>query len=317
MKKRFLFIADIIELKSSSNKLFKGCMLKKASKSQISVIREFIDQYISITTPTIKFNKYESILKKNKDDSYTHTPTKNSTLWKYYIIEHDSQSQYLKELQEVFFLCSFNLTIAFETINHPSLSSGRGYTYDIERVINFYVDTSFDTNVKVITDKEMEEFRIIKESIERLDRVKFQNIDKALKDFVQIRDIPDKSPFKILSCISILELLLTTNKSGSEKSLTYQLQKKINLINNQLTRKIDIHSYFGKLANTTSLETVIGLLYDYRSAIAHGSKPDFNKALSMFNKSQNKILPFLLNVIRSVLKFSIDNPQLITDIKEC
>ena len=133
-----------------------------------------------------------------------------------------------------------------------------------------------------------------------------------------IKDISKQSPFKILSCFAILELLLTTYKSrtSNENSLTHQLQKKIALLNNLFNNKIEINNYF-KGSDTNTLETIIEKLYQYRNDIAHGNSSNFEKDLRILKDQQNKILPFLMELLRQVLIISLEKPQFVNDLKEC
>ena len=150
------------------------------------------------------------------------------------------------------------------------------------------------------------------------DKLKFPLISKALVDFVDIKDISERSSFKVLSYFSVLELLLTTYRprSSNDSSLSSQLRNKISLLNNQFKNKIDIKAYF-KGSDTNTLETIIEKLYQYRNDIAHGNLSDFEKDLRILKNQKQMIIPFLHDLLKRILMFSLEQPQLISDLKAC
>jgi hypothetical protein len=57
-------------------------------------------------------------------------------------------------------------------------------------------------------------------------------------------------------------------------------------------------------------------MYEYRSAIAHGGKPDFAKDLLIL-KSHDHALEFLKETVKAVIRQVIIEPTLIQDLREC
>lgn len=322
-KNSYIFIGDLIDTNEQLPlSLFDGFSLKRASAEQQGIIKHFIVNYIDILT--FKINKYESSYIKNDKGGYNIVPMEE-TEWKYFVIEHTKQ-QAKQQFQLILSLSSLNLTVLFEAVfmgvNTTAGASIPAITQFELRTINYFYDTQFDSSplpeTKRITKQSLEELNTINSLVSDFDKIKFPFIDKALTDFVSIKDISERSPFKVLSFFSILELLLTTYRprTSSDSSLSNQLQKKINLLNNQFENKIDIQTYF-KGSDTNTLETVIEKLYQYRNDIAHGNLSDFEKDLKIFQNQQKNILPFLLDLLRRILIISLQRPQLISDLKEC
>ena len=322
-KHSYIFIGDLVETDDQLPiNLFEDYYLKKASVNQQKVIKKFVESYTDILA--FKINKYESCFKINNNNGYDIFPLEEVE-WKYFVIEH-SNKQAKQELQQIFSLSSLDLTILFEAVfteeNVYSDSSVPGLIQSQLLILNYFHDSLFQNlhlpEIKRITKQSLEEIRKINLLLSQLDKTKFTFIEKALNDFVSIKDISIRSPFKVLSCFSILELLLTTFRvrTSSDSSISSQLQKKINLLNNLFENKIDIQSYF-RGSDTNTIETVIDKLYQYRNDIAHGNSSDFEKDLCIFKQQQNNILPFLYDLIRQVLITSLQRPQLISDLKEC
>lgn len=317
MKKSFLFVGDIFETELNLPlNIFDSFYLTKANEDQIILIKQFIDGYYDVLKHSI--NKFETIHQPNADKGFD-IITLPKEFWKYFIIEHDKK-QSKPELQIVFSLSEIDLTILFETVYHVGGANSVGKTYNQLRTLNYFHDSENEVPpiVKKIDTNAIEELRNINLLIANFEKNKFPFIQKALTDFVKIKDISESSPFKILNCFSILELLLTTyrQRTSNDSSLSSQLQKKINLVNNQLDNKIQVNNYF-KGPDTLTMETMIEKLYQYRNDIAHGNLSNFEKDLSILKNQQKKILPFLFATIKNMLIYSIKYPQLINDLKEC
>jgi hypothetical protein len=56
-------------------------------------------------------------------------------------------------------------------------------------------------------------------------------------------------------------------------------------------------------------------MYEYRSALAHGSEPDFKGKVKKLTK--NSALTLLRQTVKSVLRQAIEEPQLIVDLRSC
>lgn len=87
------------------------------------------------------------------------------------------------------------------------------------------------------------------------------------------------------------------------------------LINNQLNNRIDFNEYF-KGPKTLTEEIIIEKLYYYRSKIAHGDYYDFNNDLQILINHEITY-NFLELLLKRILIYSMNNPQLIKDLKEC
>ena len=140
-------------------------------------------------------------------------------------------------------------------------------------------------------------------------------IGKAISDYRDTLDIDYLSPFKIIALFSLIETLMTTNQKNNESSINRQLQKKIVLINNQLSNRINFFEYF-KGPNSLTEEVIIGKLYFYRSKIAHGDLYDFSNDLQILIDHETTY-NFLDLLFKRLLIYSIKNPQLVIDLKEC
>lgn len=318
----FFFIGDLLKSENGFPiNLFSDLHLNRASSTQQSIIKRFIEGYTKILNFNI--NKYECVFTKVNEGHIEITQITNSEEWNYLVVEYSPHAD-IRRLQIIFSLCSLNLTMLFQAIYMgPNTTSGEsvpGIQNFQLRTLNYFHDSQYNhmPEVKFLNRESLEELKYINAILSKFEELKFPFIAKALNDFVSIKDISERSSFKVINCFSVLESLLTSNKSklSNNSSLSNQLKKKINLLNNQFKDKIEFSQYFTG-PDTITLEIIIEKLYQYRSDIAHGNLSDFEKDLHIFKTQQEKIYPFLLILLQKCLIFSLENPQLIKDLKEC
>ncbi len=139
------------------------------------------------------------------------------------------------------------------------------------------------------------------------------DLRRVISELGHLKDLPRNSPLRFLGYFAILESLLThaPKETDPYDSITRQVKKKIALINNRLLKPLD-YSAFGN----TAQETVWGKLYTYRSAIAHGSTPNFKNELKAL-KSAEHALDFLQHTVKAITRHALKEPQLLADLREC
>jgi hypothetical protein len=313
-KNNFIFVGDLLETDANLPlHLFEDYYFNKASEFQIERIKRIIENYTGLS---FIGNKYEHSYSPH-ENGYTISPM-NEDNWKYFVIEHSHDIKDLK-IFKTFALSSLDLTILFETYENGTFHGGK-FMLDLT-VINYFYDERYRTGIpkiKVLNSESIEELKHLNYLLSIFNKEQYPFIDKALSDFMIIKDISVRSPFRILSYFSILELLLTSSKSktSNNSSLSNQLKKKVNLLNNQFKNKLEIENYF-KGSNTFTIEKIVEKLYHYRSDIAHGNISDFENELQIFKNQEHNILPFLTELLRQVLILSLEQPQLLMDLKEC
>lgn len=314
----FLFFGELIEPYRDDNiELFESYILKKANKEQIKTIRNYVADYTKILHHNI--NRYEYYAEPKKDGHTFHPLDKKN--WRYWVIEYPEINM-SDAVPLALALSKLDLTILFsaaytgiKTITGKEVA---GVVSNQLKTLNFFYNTQFDKlENKPINETDISEINTLFYSITKFNKNKdnYEFIDKALQDYLNLQNIPEKSIYRILGYFSILELLLTSYKPN-ENSINNQLQTKINLVNNQAKNSINFREYFGD-ADTNTLEIIIAKLYKYRNDIAHGNKSDFEKKLNIFKNKRSYIKEFLRDLTKNVLIFAIEKPELILDLKKC
>ena len=117
-----------------------------------------------------------------------------------------------------------------------------------------------------------------------------------------------------LSLFSIIESIIAHKPRLTETldSITHQIKHKLNLLSKRFDHTVKLEEYFGEIG----YQNLWGKLYGLRSDITHGQKYDFhgsNEAL----KSLENVNDFLDKVSRELIKLSIEEHELISDLREC
>lgn len=299
-----MFVGDIIEYNTPSFEITEDYIFKKANTEQIELIKSRFPGPEEIAKFTYR---YESYL----NDKGAIVPL-NKENWNYWIIEHGKdQSDWDFEVSLT--LSSIDINVLFEKI-------GIGGILTTPQIFhNFLSERHMRFNRKIMADSDLIQIREIYNNLgcfrKKNETNSFKYISKAIDDFYNLRLIPHSTPFKIVGIFSILEALLTYNPVRGQNSLTHQLKTKLNLLNNRISAKIDYASHF-KCSPHISFETLIEKLYNYRHNIAHGDFSDFNNKLQII-LGRKEAYEFLYNLLKKVLLASLNEPELVNDLKQC
>ena len=136
----------------------------------------------------------------------------------------------------------------------------------------------------------------------------------ALDQFKDLRAIPISSPLRFLGYMAILESLIAHQPKPSDpyESLRRQVKQKMLLLGRRSYLKPP-YECFGQHCRKDKLWTT---LYDYRSAVAHGSSVDFGRGEFRMLGSARKALEFIKASTIAVMRHALDEPELVSDLRK-
>jgi hypothetical protein len=164
----------------------------------------------------------------------------------------------------------------------------------VKRYPNYFEDFYWNTSsLPKIDNAKLLEIASVFNSLINNNHNKIQIANKRLR-YSYLRDNEEDS---ILDIIIALETLLSDNEKSE---LTYKLSMRIaNLI-----------SYFTPNYNSVEVFTHMKKIYDYRSAVVHGSnKLDSKREIKIENKPAIKTISLANDYLREILKILILNPK--------
>jgi hypothetical protein len=139
------------------------------------------------------------------------------------------------------------------------------------------------------------------------------DLDKVFKLVFELKDLPRFSPLQILGYFAVLESVLThaPNPDDRYDSITRQIKQKLALLNKRWNPPLDYSAF-----PTLSHDKVWSKMYAYRSAIAHGSTPNFAGELSALGKAENANL-LISEAVKKTIYQTLEEPQLLADLQDC
>jgi hypothetical protein len=139
------------------------------------------------------------------------------------------------------------------------------------------------------------------------------DLDRVFKLVFELMDLPRFSPLQILGYFAVLESILThaPNPDDRYDSITRQIKQKLALLNKRWKPPLDYSAFSG-----LSHDKVWSKMYAYRSAIAHGSTPNFAGELSVLGKAESADL-LISEAVRKTICQALEEPQLLADLQNC
>lgn len=108
------------------------------------------------------------------------------------------------------------------------------------------------------------------------------DLSRVVELLLELKDLPRFSPLQVLGYFAILESVLTHQPSPDDRyeSITRQITQKLALLNRRWHPALNYGPFAG-----ASHEKLWTKMYGYRSAIAHGRKPDFKSQLALLQNA--------------------------------
>jgi len=333
----YYFIANLTELDPTKEiPILENLTLKTIPSDLLSELKNLIKQYHPYNRTSFynipknefetSFHEYQKI--KDLPSGGISKALRKPEDFRYFVLQESNAKKFNLTYPKAFALCDkdFFMPFSFVYNNNSVIRTSFNelciYTYynDLNTVDKYTLGKNFrikaPNNFTEYDKNQIIEYIKLLQKFEEI-KTDFPYINKALNDFFLTLEISDYSVFKIVTYIACLELLLVDGSHDRLKSISVQLQTKLNLLNNQFEIPIEIKNYIKGPDNLT-LGKVMETIYTYRSVIAHGDFLDFSKKLNILeNVDSEDILNFVREVLKKVIIYSLQNPKLVRDLKKC
>lgn len=313
----FAFIANQLNVNCSLPfKIFENHYFQKANDIQIQEIKNHLkksgyfskDFQFNLSPYELVYVQYENTSEKQSFKSQHLEPEE----WKYYILAFQGTNSEIFNLRQVANLAEIELELALEFIYHEEVG-GYGILKNPVNSFNYFLEMEQNRlcSHESINDTDLQELSLIYQDFQNLDEAKYLYIKQAIKMLEELKHLPYYSNFRILGLFTIIEFLITHKPIDTGDSITRQVTSKMALLSKRFSKQLDYSPFLGDKS-----ETIWKKLYAYRSCIAHGTQADFQKELSVL-KDDSTARKFLKLVVKTLLRHSLSEPQLYTDLKEC
>jgi hypothetical protein len=253
--------------------------------------------------------------------------------WRYFVIASPSPCQpLLWQLCEILDLVPTELEVGFMRTYHPSpplppeaakiISDlarrfpnlvGGALTFEPDRLFQFIRQSHQTERLFVEIGREQAEQIAHIRSLTQQNDAKLIDFNGYISQLSALKGLPRDSPLRFLGYFALLEALLTHAPVPTDPydSITRQIKKKLTLLERRLLYPIDYSGF-----SAEKHERIWAKMYDYRSKVAHGGKPNFTNEHKLL-KSHECALNLVRETAKAVITQALREPQLILDLREC
>jgi len=320
----FVFVLSHIDVQCDVPiEIIPNHCFRKAYSQEITEIKKLLDEFdisypkmIGLPVPSgIPYDSIVREIRRGKSCQYERVKLP-ADKWKYWVVAFEGGNGEIEDLQYCANLIKNDLDFAFQIFYSEKQQKGQPIGWlSMPTHLREYYSSSKAVNSNAVK-VEQEEIRKIGDIYDLYKNLhpEYQYIDHSVKNLNSLKRIQKDSELLIIGYFSIIEALITHAPRLNESldSISHQIKNKLILLRKRFERKVAYNSYF----LDTNDKTIWGLLYRYRSCIAHGGIPDFKKKFRVL-KSKEVVLDFLRENIKCLILFSLKEPELMEDLKNC
>ncbi|NRB65140.1 MAG: hypothetical protein HRU40_19340 [Saprospiraceae bacterium] len=293
-------------------KLSETMTLRAATTAEVEQLNEhLVETYGSQSKWIVPFDQELVDVEENGSKKTVYSQSEKGRWW---VIAFNGYNPQIIELQRVATLISPKLHFGSTfTFNEPNQQGKRNVTmYGGHSQIELLVEESRKKYVNVRTDelhKLKKYYRLITNEQSKYEHVRF-----VLDLYSSSAKLRIHSGLLTLSLFSIIESLIAHKPRLTETldSITHQIKHKVNLLSKRFDHSLKYKDYFGEIGN----QKLWSKLYGLRSDIAHGQTYEFSGANELL-KSLENTNTFLDEVAKELIKLSIEEHELVSDLREC
>jgi hypothetical protein len=291
----FAFVMNVSKLlNATSFEVAEGYQLRRAKSDEVRSIKTFILPLI-----TIPINPWETRIKEGGQLEYVREED-----WCYHVIAFQGSNETLNELERAFNLAQLELKIGL------TILSNQGLYWNPERT---FQQLSFLPNLIFfeVAQSDIDEIVAVHSLLRQHDD-EIIEVRRFVDQLLYLEAVPLYSSSRFLGYFAILEGLLTHHPEPTDPyaTITRQVRTKVGLLNNRFQKKIDYSGFDG------TSDTIWTKMYEYRSALAHGSEPRFEGKLQSLRNPQSA-LSLLRQTVKLTICQTLKEPRLVADLRRC
>lgn len=296
--------------------IFPGHTFRQATPDEIAEIKKQLT--IATRGLAAPWAAYEGVVHEERHEGSTtfHVKPLLESEWKYWVIAFEGNNADLHELELMANLLPVEFDVGFILFYEGPKQSGKqmGMSLIPLHIVEKY--TSFDLsykNAQKVTPEQLKSIGMTLQSFRQIPE-SFVFIKIATRNFFELRRIPATSDLIVVGLFAIIESLITHAPRLSETldSINHQITNKIILLRKEYEQQILPSTYFQQCSE----ESIWKKLYSYRSAVAHGTPPDFSGSHQVL-VSRECVIRFLRDNIKQLILLSIKKPEFISDLRKC
>ncbi|MHB8562633.1 MAG: hypothetical protein ACYDDA_01560 [Acidiferrobacteraceae bacterium] len=317
IKSGLAFVASHIDVEGNLPvELIPHYVFRRARDGEIDRIRETIGRF-SPQVPIFAWPPYEfTFIEKERSGSNRSIEKKRlpKEQWKYWVLAFEDTSE-LEAIEYVSLLLETDLEFGFKLLYSEAKQGGgnAGVRWAPDIVAKYASAEEVNKNARWTTVDQIKSIGTLYDLYKHVPEG-CQFISHAVSNFSSLRSIPRRSELLTVGYFSIIESLITHKPRQAESldSISHQVANKMILLQKKFSRTISCATYFSNVGEKKLWKD----LYGYRSCLAHGDIPDFTEKFKTL-KTHGSVVQFLRENIKELIILAMNEPEFITDLREC
>lgn len=306
----YAFVMNVWHLKDqASHTLAPGHELRRATHEEVEVIEQTLQRFASRP-----LDPYMNLWKRRWPHPGGAIELLPEAEWRYFVIAFRGSHATMAELRTAFDIAPVELEVGFTVVNSIEGDNiASAVIWNEERLFHVLADARYSDSFFVdVSRSNVELIATIHSSFKGHDN-NLIDIKHLAGQLSQLKGLPHRSPLRFLGYFAILESLLTHAPKPTDPydSITRQVKKKVALLDRRWDKALDYTSFGG-----ATPETIWSKMYTYRSLVAHGGTTTFTGELEALGNHDNA-LKLVKETVKSVIRYALDDPQLLLDLREC
>lgn len=270
-----------------------------------------------MSTMALWRNPFETLLVPSEDENaegrgFRSVQVLPREAWRYTIVEFSGESHIRSHLlAQSTALLRRPLVIGFDFVGFGKLPQVL-WNPSMHRILQEAL--FFDDPISAWDLADLQEMRDVFSAFLSFKDVNF-DLAKCASKFHELRDIPTHSPLRAIGYFALIESIVAHKPDPKDPtdSLSRQVRQKMVLLSRRFMHPLSTTEFFGQ---EVSAEALWKSLYSYRSDIAHGAVPDFEKKYQTLGDA-HFVARFLARAVSLLLCQVLKEPVLLADLRNC
>lgn len=300
-QENFAFVINVSTLVGTTSfSLVAGCELRRPRAEEVAVIKETLESVM----PRPAIMPWESRLLPGG----LVEPLKEEE-WRYHVIGFRGTNETLLEIEEASSIALSELKIGFTVLNY---AGNRGLILHSGRLFQLLDNAMWNLTFSDVALSDIAAIRAIHGQLRQHDH-RLVDVRRLARQLQDLESVPFHSPLRFLGYFAVLESLLTHPPKPTDPydSITRQIKKKLTLVDHRCQPPLNYSAFAGAAA-----EIVWTKMYAYRSSLAHGGSPNFDRYFRVLGSHTNA-LRLVKEAVKAVIRQALVEPQLLADLKDC
>jgi hypothetical protein len=303
LTENFVFVMNISSLEKEEFTIAPGHVLRRAKPEEIETIRSVMATIVGRPLGSSKVYWETEAPPPGVGGTYKELPPEK---FRYFVITFQDIAEVSKIQQAA------DISIREAELGPKVTNSGQSVNHNPGRLFNFLrSEPILGQFCKPFLESDAAELSSIYSQLKNSDKALV--VEGIASEIAQLKQIDRKSHLVALGYFAILEALLTHLPKPLDPydSITRQIKKKVTLLDNRWTPRLNYRPFGG-----VDTDKVWEKMYSYRSALAHGAKPNFTRELQLL-RNPDQALSLVKETVKSIARFALVDPRLLEDLKNC